>query len=86
MGLFAAVSAYSCHVWPFAVKIADNTQTYCWPVNALNVSNMKTWQYCNILSSKIKFTQYLWSFAAVSDFMVIPGAYLLLAAIYKGQI
>jgi len=58
MGLFTDVSAYSCHIWPFAAKVADNTQTYCWHVYALNVGNMKTWQYCNILSSKIKFTQY----------------------------
>jgi len=82
MGLFTAVSAYLCHVWPFAAKIADNTQTYRWHVYALNVDNMETWQYCNILSSKIKFTQYLWPFAAMSDFMAIPGANLLLAAIY----
>ena len=85
MGLFTAVSGYSCHVWPFAAKIADNTQTNCWHVYALNVGNMKTWQYCNILSFKIEFTQYLCPFAAVSDFMAIPGAYLLLAAIYKGR-
>jgi len=85
MGLFTAVSAYSNHVWPFADKIADNTETYCWHVYALNVGNMKTWQYCNILLSKITFTQYLWPFAAVSDFMAIPGANLLLAAIYKDQ-
>jgi len=85
MRLFTAVSAYSCLVWPFAVKIADNTQTYCWHVYALNVGFMKTWQYCNILSSKIKFKQHLWPFAAVSNFMAIPGANLLLAAVYKGQ-
>ena len=88
MGLFTAVSAYSRHVWPFAAKIADNTQTYCWHVYALNVGNLKTSQYCNIfkmvLSSKMKFTQYLWPFAAVSDFMAIHGANVLLAAIYKG--
>jgi len=54
MRLFTAVSAYSCHVWPFAATIADNTQTYCWHVYALNVGNMKTWQYCNIVPSKIK--------------------------------
>jgi len=77
MGLFTADSAYLCYVWQFAAKIVDNTHTYCWHVYALNVSNMKTWQYCNILSSKIKFTQYLWPFAAVSDFMASPGANLL---------
>jgi len=82
MGLFTAVSAYSSHVWPFAAKIAYYTKTYCWHVYALNVGNMKTWQYCNILSSKIKFTQYLWPFAAVSDLMAILGANLILAAIY----
>jgi len=49
MGLFTTVSAYSCHVWPFAAKIADNIQTYCWHVYALNVGNMKTWQYCNFI-------------------------------------
>ena len=27
----------------------------------------------------------MWPFAAVSDFMAIPGAHLLLAAIYEGQ-
>ena len=27
----------------------------------------------------------MWPFAAVSDFMAIPGANLLLVAIYKGQ-
>jgi len=48
MGLFTAVSAYSCHVWPCSAKIADNKQSYCWHVYALNVGNMKTWQYCNI--------------------------------------
>ena len=58
MWLFTAYSAYLCHVWQFEAKLADNTQTYCWYVYALNVGNMKTWQYCNILSSKIKFTQY----------------------------
>jgi len=85
MGLFTAVSEYSRHVWPFAAKVADNTQAYCWRVYALNVGNMKTWQYCNIVSSKIKFTYFFWTFAAVSDFMAIPGANLLLVATYKGQ-
>ena len=85
MGLFTAVSAYSCHGWPFAAKIADSTQTYCWHVYALNVGNINTWQYCNNLSFKITFTQNVWPFAALSDFMAIPGANLLLAATYKGQ-
>jgi len=84
MGLFTAVSAYLCHVLPFAAKIADNTQTYCWHLYALNVGNMKTWQYWTFIVQD-KFTQYLWPFAAVSDYMAIPGANLLLAAIYKGQ-
>jgi len=45
MGLLTALSAYSCHVWPFAAKIADNTQTYCWHVFALNVGNMTILQH-----------------------------------------